>query len=141
MFEKNGARGKPKKLLEHWRVISIYLILYDAIVVNAAYFIGLWIRFDCRYSHIPEEYFDAFLKFSPWYTVFCLVVFWLLKLYNSVWRFASYRELQHVTVATIITSLFQILGITLILHKMPVAYYLVGTILQFGLTEIGRAHV
>lgn len=139
MFERNRARGKPKKrLLEHWHVITLYLMLYDAIAVNAAYFIGLWIRFDCRYSQIPAEYFHAFLKFSPWYTIFCLVVFRLLKLYNSVWRFASYRELQHVTAATIITSLFQLLGITLILRRMPVSYYLVGTVLQFGLIVMVR---
>ena len=73
-------------------MISLYLVIYDVIAVNAAYFLGLWFRFDCTYSAIPGEYLSAYLKFTPWYTVFSVFVFWMLRLYNSVWRFASYSD-------------------------------------------------
>ena len=84
-------------------MISLYLVIYDAIAVNAAYFLGLWFRFDCTYSAIPGEYLSAYLKFTPWYTVFSVFVFWILRLYNSVWRFASYSELIRVGISTVIT--------------------------------------
>ena len=33
--------------------------LYDVIVVNGAYFVALWMRFDCEYSAINPEYLQA----------------------------------------------------------------------------------
>lgn len=114
-------------------MISLYLVIYDVIAVNAAYFLGLWFRFDCTYSAIPGEYLSAYLKFTPWYTVFSVFVFWMLRLYNSVWRFASYSELIRVGISTVITFLFQAVGITLAIQQMPMSYYLFGTIIQFCL--------
>ena len=45
------------KKLEHWKVIAIYLIIYDMIAVNFSYFMALLVRFDFRYSSIPTDYF------------------------------------------------------------------------------------
>lgn len=104
-------------------MISLYLVIYDVIAVNAAYFLGLWFRFDCTYSAIPGEYLSAYLKFAPWYTVFSVFVFWMLRLYNSVWRFASYSELIRVGISTVITFLFQAVGITFAIQQMPMSYY------------------
>ena len=40
--------GGSMKKLEHWKVIAIYLIIYDMIVVNFSYFMALLVRFDFR---------------------------------------------------------------------------------------------
>ena len=119
--------GKP---LRHWNFISLYLFIYDAIVINAAYVAALWLRFDCSFSQIPEIYFRGWLQFAPIYTVLVLVVFTLLHLYQSVWRFASFYELTRVAVACGIATLIQIVG-TLLLQRMPISYYIVGPLLQF----------
>ena len=129
----NQKKNCKRRKLEHWQVISLYLVIYDVIAVNAAYFLGLWFRFDCTYSAIPGEYLSAYLKFTPWYTIFSVFVFWILRLYNSVWRFASYSELIRVGISTVITFLFQTVGITLAIQQMPMSYYLFGTIIQFCL--------
>ena len=133
MTTKNQKQEHKKRKLEHWQVIALYLVVYDVIAVNAAYFLGLWFRFDCTYSAIPGEYLSAYLKFAPWYTVFSIIVFSALRLYNSVWRFASYSELLRAVVSTVITFLFQAIGITAIFGRMPLSYYLFGTIIQFVL--------
>ena len=133
MTTKKQKTERKKRKLEHWQVIALYLMIYDVIAVNAAYFLGLWFRFDCTYSAIPGEYLSAYLKFAPWYTVFSVFVFWTLRLYNSVWRFASYSELLRICLSTVITFLFQIIGITFVIQRMPMSYYLFGTIIQFCL--------
>lgn len=46
--------GGSMKKLEHWKVIAIYLIIYDMIAVNFSYFMALLVRFDFRYSSIPQ---------------------------------------------------------------------------------------
>lgn len=125
---------QKKGKLEHWQIIAIYLAIYDAIAVNAAYFLALWIRFDCRYSEIPEIYLSSYLKFAPWYTIFSVVIFWLLRLYKSIWRFASYSEFVRVVSATVITGLFHTVAITLVVRRMPISYYMFGILIQFLLT-------
>ena len=127
-----------KRAIEHWKIVALYLILYDVIAVNVSYFLGLWLRFDLHYGTIPKEYIIAFLEFAPIYTVVCLLVFGRLHLYSSVWRFASFTELNRVMLATIITTIFQFVGITVFFHRMPVSYYLVGAVSQFGLITVVR---
>ena len=82
--------------IEHWKVISYLLMLYDAVCVSLAYFIALWLRFDCRYSMIPDNYYHNWLFFTPVYILFCILLFSMLKLYRSIWRFASFSELMRI---------------------------------------------
>ena len=129
---------KRKRFLEHWKVIAFYLVLYDIVAVNVSYFFGLLLRFDLRYTSIPPEYLDAFLRFAPFYTVFTLAVFYFLRLYNSIWRFASFSELNRIFAATLITTGFQMIGITLFFERMPFSYYVIGCLTQFLLVVAVR---
>ena len=124
-------RNKRNFKIEHWHVIALLLLIYDAIAVNFAYFLALWFRFDCQFSEIPNLYLEPFLRFAPIYTVFCLATFLLLKLYNSLWRYASYRELTRTVASSVITSIFHIIFITLLYRRMPISYYIIGMLFQF----------
>lgn len=121
-----------KKKIDHWRVIAAYLVVYDIFVINMSYFLALWLRFDTKFSNIPDQYLFSFCKFAPFYTILCLIIFWRLRLYNSIWRFASYDELLRCILSSIITALIQIIGITVFVQRMPITYYFIGTVLQFG---------
>ena len=129
---------KIRRRIEHWQIIAFYLVVYDIVAVNLSYFGALWLRFDLRFSSIPEVYLSAFLRFAPFYTVFCILVFAVLRLYNSLWRFASISELNRVLVATAGTTLFQMVGITVFVQRMPVSYYIFGAVLQFGMILVVR---
>ena len=126
----NNNRIK-KNGFEHWHLISILLVIFDIIAVNVAYFLGLWLRFDCRYSSIPLQYISAWERFIPIYTVICICVFLLLKLYQSMWRFASINELVRVGFSSVVTGVLHGVLITLLFQRMPVSYYLIGLMLQF----------
>ena len=116
--------------IEHWQWISLLLVLYDIIVVNASFALALWVRFDCQYSMIPTPILDAFVDFAPIYTVVCIFIFYLCKLYQSIWRFASVTELNRVIIATVLTFIVQVVGIQF-LTRMPLSYYVLGIVLQF----------
>ena len=124
-----GKRNRYQ--LKHWHMIAVLLIAYDVIAINMAYFLALWFRFDCIFSKIPQNYYDSYLKFAPIYSIFCVVIFWILRLYQSVWRFASYSEMIRIIIATIVTSIIHIVGITALFGRMPVSYYFVGMGIQF----------
>ena len=117
--------------LEHWHIIALGLMIYDALALGLSYLIALWLRFDLRYSMIERPYMEAWAAFLPFYVLFSLAVFWHLKLYKSIWRFASYSELLRVSLATVICSVFHIIGITLFFRRMPISYYFIGAMLQY----------
>lgn len=129
--QNQGNIRRKRKRLEHWQIIAIYLMIYDAVAVNGAYLLALWVRFDCVYSRIPQGYLWAYMKFAPVYTAFVILIFWVLHLYNSVWRFASYNELVRIVAASAITAVFHIAGMAVVYGRMPVSYYLIGTGCQF----------
>ena len=117
--------------IEHWQVVNAGLILYDILAVNVAFFLALWVRFDCMFSEIPEYYLDSFLQFAPIYTIVCILIFFRCRLYQSIWRFASYNELLRVSMATVVTGIIQLAGTLIFVQRMPISYYMFGILLQF----------
>ena len=128
---RNNLNNKNGWPLQHWQWVTLMLAVYDAFSVNAAYFCALWLRFDLQFSAIPKGYLQAFFRFAPFYTVFCIAVFWYLRLYKSIWRFASYSELARVITASAVTAVLHTTGITLLVMRMPISYYLFGAVIQF----------
>lgn len=123
-----------KKKLEHWELVTLLLMVYDFIAILVSYLSALWIRFDCRFDGIQKEYLQTYFRTIWIYAIFCIVVFWFLRLYKSIWRFASYTELIRVIIGTAITGVIYFATVTFCVYRMPVSYYLFGIIIQFCLT-------
>ena len=123
----------------HWKMISLYLKIYDVCVVIFSYFLGLLLRFDGHFSEIPDEYLHIFKCTILIYAVICVIVFRQLRLYNSIWRFASFNELSRAIIASAITCSIQIvlttvtciLDPTVSFRRMPLSYLIFGAMLQF----------
>ena len=128
--EREGQGAQQIRRLAHKRVLTLYLLLYDVIAVNASYFLGLWLRFDLHFSQIPRGYLEACVRFMPVYTVAVVFVFAALRLYKSLWKFASFSELNRILTASVVTTIFHIVGITAVEGRMPTSYYIFGAIIQ-----------
>lgn len=113
--------------------ITAFLLLFDLIAVNAAYFLALWFRFDLHFTEINSQYLDAYVHFAPYYTIICLITFLLCRMYRSVWRYAGHVELIRIMMATLITFAVHTIGITMFFRRMPLTYYAFGGVLQFAL--------
>ena len=129
--ESLDTRSTKGLLHGHWQNVAMLLTIYDIISVNLAYFLALWLRFDCKFTKIAHVYLSAWSKFAPIYAIFCLIIFWKSRLYKSIWRYASYTELMYLITATVITGMFHTLFITILYRRMPISYYCVGIMLQF----------
>lgn len=126
---KRPARKQPR--WHHWRKVATLLTVYDVFVVAFSYFFALWLRFDLQFDNIPHGYLSAWEIFLPAYELFCFCVFRWLRLYKSIWRFASYSELRRILLSSIITSLFHGAAMSLFVARMPISYYLFGAVFQF----------
>lgn len=114
--------------------IKVLLLLFDIIASNMAYGLALWLRFDCRMSMIPMNYWHGWFVFIPVYTICIMVVYLGFRLYDSIWRYVSYNEVIRVGIACVITLLLNVLISVLFFIRMPISYYAIGFILQFIFT-------
>ena len=139
----NPEKSKKGLHIERWQLISFALAIYDAVAVNAAFYIALWLRYDCKFWDIPAFYITALKQFAPIYAVFCVLVFWCFKLYSTIWRYAGAHEMYRALCATLVTLAFQVVGTIIQSHvmgttaqipRMPITYYCIGISLQFVLT-------
>lgn len=134
------SKLRKKYKVEFWQLVSAFLILYDIVAVNISYLFALWLRFDCHLSKIPDPYMGSFLKSIPVCTVVSIAIFFIFKMYHSVWRFASYNELLKIAIGSVSASVVSSAYITAfmtITHqafgRMPVSYYVWGAGFQFVL--------
>ncbi len=122
---------KKRFRLRNWKMASVALAVYDVFAVTFSYFFALWLRFDCHYSEIPREYLQRWLRFAPIYAGLCLLVFFALRLYRSVWKYASFSELIRTMGGTVLTGAVHTVALPLLFGRMPVSYFLVGAVSQF----------
>ncbi len=133
-----SANGKRKFHIETWQIKAIFLMVYDIMAINISYFVALWIRFDGVFSEIPEKYLDPYVYFIPLYTVISLVIFYLFRMYHSVWEYVSVRELMRAALGSVAASAAHVVLITVIFCRMPLSYYLWGTCFQVLLLLAAR---
>lgn len=124
------SKGSKRKF-EHWQVVRLLLMVYDFAAVIVSFGIALWLRFDCKVTSVEPQYLTIYTKTIIVYALFCLVVFWFLRLYKSIWRFASYSELMRVILATVVTGVIYTGSLLVFNLHMPVSYYVIGITVQF----------
>ena len=135
MKDKNNMNGRK---IEHWQIMSICLMFCDFLTIHLSYFLALWVRLDCVYSEIPAQYLQPYYRFITVYAVVAIALFWLFRMYRSMWRFASYGELIRTTAGSLTASLLHIIFISIFFGRMPLSYYLWGSMLQLILLLVPR---
>ena len=102
----------------------ILLLIYYAIAVALAEFLALLTRFEFSVSQITSVYLDHALYYVAINIVVTIVIFAFLKLYNSLWKYASVQEMLNVFVACALAAGSQSIGMHMLLWDMPRSYYI-----------------
>lgn len=108
------------------RVRMGILMATDVLALCLAVFLGLFVRFDLNISKIPPEYARAAMEFLPYYVLASLVIFFLARMYSTMWSVAGVREALHVVAACGLASLVQIAGMVLLQLSVPRSFFLVS---------------
>lgn len=108
------------------RVRMGILMAADVLALCLASFLGLFVRFDLNISKIPPEYARAAMEFLPYYILASLVIFFLARMYSTMWSVAGVREALHVVAACGLASLVQIAGMVLLQLSVPRSFFLVS---------------
>ena len=129
-----------KKIMTKSRMVQLVLVILDMLAVNLAYYFALVIRFyvNNEFNEWAVRYIPAVWKFAPYYTVFCLVVFYKFRLYSRRWQYASMEDMNRIVMANVVTCIGHIVGTLVITMRMPITYYAIGAVLQFALIMASR---
>lgn len=100
------------------------LAIVDVLTIVMNTFLSLIVRYELHYSWIPVQYIDAVKAYLLINIVTTLIIFWVMKLYRSVWAFASIHEFILIFCASILSTAFQALGMQFLVLTVPRSYYI-----------------
>ena len=80
-------------------------------------------RFDMNVAHIPAPYMRAVERMIPAFILVTLVIFWVAKLYHTLWRFANSRELIGIVAAAAASTVFTIIYSYFTYNAVPRSFF------------------
>ena len=110
------------------------LMFIDVCMIFFTYSTALFLRFDFKYSSIDEKYIDGHMQLMVVWAILTIVVFYICKLYHSIWRLASVSDLRAIGSAYLVLIPVYLLSSFFMQIRMPISYYLIGYILSFCAT-------
>lgn len=110
------------------------IVIADILAVIIAYGLALLLRFDMKYSKIPEQYIEGYLYYIVLASVLLVCCYVIAKLYRSVWSYAGINEILKTCVASIVACVLTGVVFSIAIMRMPISFYLIGWILVFGFT-------
>lgn len=103
----------------------VCLVIADALLINAAAFLALFVRFEFDFELLRQSgYLNGLVTYSWLNTLGALLIFYLMKLYDSLWEFASTAELIRVFIASVISAGLCVVGMMMLKISMPRSFVL-----------------
>ena len=138
--KKQRTQGKQslKERVESFPQYKVLLIVLDIIFINLSSFLALWLRFNMKISDIELWYVDSIVSAALVNTVGTVLIFAVLKLYSSLWRFASIKELVYVIEGCIASILLNIFFYFFTYKPIFRSYFLLYGASLFLLTCVSR---
>ena len=116
----------------------IVLVIMDIMTVCIASIAPLWIRFDLNYIDIPDVYLSSAWNFMIINVLMTLVVFYLFRLYHSLWAFAGTAEAQNILAACFLSAVLNFAGMRLLNYPIPRSYYFMYALVLTAATALSR---
>ena len=93
--------GETKKDRMQLLVRRFFLFLTDTFLLNACVYLSLIMRFDVGIVSIEPQYTSNYVENMLPYTIISLLIFWVFRLYHSLWQYASIAEVYRIAEACI----------------------------------------
>ena len=96
------------------------LVLADLILINLSAFLALYIRFEFDFRQLyATTFLRDMLIYAGINSACTILIFHILKLYNSLWEFASVSELVRITLGCFFSAVFYMVGMFMLYLTVP----------------------
>jgi FlaA1/EpsC-like NDP-sugar epimerase len=120
-------REKRQKL---FRVATIAFL--DVVTLCSSYMVALWVRFDMQFGTIPPKQLQVLWQFMPILVLTTLIVYYGLRLYHSIWRYAGVHDVARAVAAYILLLPILAIEIYALGVSLPRSVVFIGYVLSFG---------
>lgn len=115
--------GETKKDRIQLLVRRFFLFLTDTFLLNACVYLSLIMRFDVGIVSIEPQYISNYVENMLPYTIMSLLIFWLFRLYHSLWQYASIAEVYRIAEACITVEVVHFLSNKIAGNMLPRSCY------------------
>ena len=102
---------------------QIFFMVLDVGAVIASSIGALLLRFNLSFKEIQAPYLENAWQLMLPNVLATLVIFWFFRLYHSVWRYVGMYELQQIVLASVTSTLVQLLASAIARVYMPRSYW------------------
>lgn len=115
--------GETKKDRIQLLVRRFFLFLTDTFLLNACVYLSLIMRFDVGIVSIEPQYINNYVDNMLFYTIISLLIFWVFRLYHSLWQYASIAEVYRIAEACITVEVVHFLSNKIMGNMLPRSCY------------------
>lgn len=124
------------------RLKTLLFVVVDAILMNAAMILAILLRYsDSSFGGMIK----TFLYAIPILAVVTAVIFYCLRVYRIIWKFAGLRDIYKLLAAIVISDVVYYAAISLLNHFFPdtfkelhLSVYVVGPMFAVGMLTLYR---
>ncbi len=102
------------------------MIIYDVISIIFASYMAVMIRYEFRLDEVPEHFLTPVSRFLALNILLTLCIFYLFRMYHSLWAFAGETELQNLVMACVVSTMVDSVGLQFFKtagQPVPKSYY------------------
>ena len=126
MAEKKILNKSEDNSIRTYHERLLLLMFADGLSIVLSYFLGMFIRFEFAIERIPKRYIDHLLVFLPFMILVSFVLYFVFRLYHSIWRFAGMAEINRIMKA------YLVLAVLLVVYGLAVPYWIPRSIIIMG---------
>ncbi len=125
-----------KTMKPNWNVVSkvALIMLMDVIATAVSFFLGLWFRYDFTFRAISPVHLQGYLSSIGLWCAITVAVFFLFRLYNSIWAYVGTSEVFRITGAYAVLAVIGVLLFHFDGSLMPRSSMLVGFLFSYAST-------
>lgn len=112
---------------------KVFFVILDIVCINMSSYIAVWLRFN-EISGVDAVYMTSIVDMIPLNTVVTIAIYAGVRLYTSLWRFASIQELIYVLEGCLGSTIFNSLYYFFTYKKIFRSYFLLYGTALFLLT-------
>ena len=138
-------KDKENKTKQHFNYQLFYrrtaLIIYDILSVTASSFLAILLRYDMHLDEIPDQFLMPIRNFLPLNILLTMGIFYLFRLYHSLWAFAGENEMQSLVMACFLSAVVSGVGLNLFKvsgKPVPGSYYFMYLFMLISFTFVSR---
>ena len=122
---------------------AVILAVLDFVFMVISFAAALLIRYDFKFTNIETQYIKQSLIIIPICSVLIIVLMGIFKMYNSIWRFASFSEFERIVKAwicfTIIVFVAELIDELITgVRRLPISVWVMAVIFGFVTTTALR---